>query len=97
MLRREIADDYVIASGEAHSISSFLECAFRHMGISDWEHYVRTDRRFMRDVDATILYGNPEKAKRLLGWAPKTTFDQLVTLMVDAAIERLSSSSANLD
>jgi GDPmannose 4,6-dehydratase len=93
MLERDVPDDYVIASGEAHSISSFLECAFRHVGISDWESHVQVDQRFMRDVDATILYGNPDKAKRQLGWMPKTTFSQLVALMVDAAIERLGSSS----
>ena len=95
MLNQDTPDDYVIASGKPHSISSFLELAFKHVGISDWESHVATDRRFMRDTDATILSGDPDKAKRELGWTPKVTFDQLVALMVDAAIERLGSSPTN--
>jgi GDPmannose 4,6-dehydratase len=92
MLAQAEPDDYVIASGKPHSIASFLEHAFRHVGISDWESRVKTDQRFVRKVDATILYGNPAKAERVLGWKPKLNFQQLVALMVDAALERLSSS-----
>jgi len=92
MLAQTEPDDYVIASGKPHSIASFLEHAFRHVGISDWEGRVKTDKRFVRKVDATILYGNPSKAERVLGWKPKVSFQQLVALMVDAALERLSSS-----
>jgi len=97
MLRQAEPDDYVIASGEPHSIASFLECAFEHAGVSDWERHVSTDQRFIRKVDATILYGNPAKARRVLGWKPRLTFQQLVALMVDAALERLGSSIPDND
>lgn len=95
MLQQDAADDYVIASGAPHSISEFAERAFARVGISDWEKHVRIDQRFFRSVDATILFGNPGKARRELGWEPKVNFDQLVALMVDSAVERLSSSSTN--
>ena len=92
MLKQTEPDDYVIASSKPHSIASFLEHAFAHVGISDWESRVNTDERFIRKVDATMLYGNPAKAERVLGWKPKVSFHQLVALMVDAALERLGSS-----
>ena len=95
MLQRDEPDDYVIASGAPHSISDFVERAFARVGISNWEKHVKIDQRFVREVDATILFGNPGKAKRELGWEPKVTFDQLVALMVDSAVERLSSSPTN--
>jgi GDPmannose 4,6-dehydratase len=95
MLQQVAPDDYVIASGVPHSISDFIELAFARVGISDWDKYARTDQRFVRDVDATILFGNPGKARRELGWEPKVSFDQLVALMVDSAIERLSFSSTD--
>jgi len=95
MLQQDRPDDYVIASGVPHSISDFVERAFARVGISDWEKHVKLDQRFVREVDATILFGNPGKARRELGWEPKVSFDQLVALMVDSAVERLSSSSTN--
>jgi GDPmannose 4,6-dehydratase len=95
MLQRDVPDDYVIASGEPHSISDFLELAFEHVGIADWDRRVKVDDRFIRPVDATVLYGNPEKARRLLGWKPRVSFDGLVAMMVDAAVERIGSSPVN--
>jgi len=95
MLQQDEPDDYVIASGVPHSISDFVERAFACVGISDWEKHVKIDQRFVRKVDATILFGNPGKARRELGWEPKVSFDQLVALMVDSTVERLSSSSTN--
>jgi len=92
MLKQTEPDDYVIASGKPHFIASFLEHAFEHVGISDWASHVNIDESFIRKVDATILYGNPSKAERVLGWKPRVDFQQLVALMVDAALERLSSS-----
>ncbi len=94
MLQQEKPGDYVIASGESHSISSFLELAFEHAGITGWEDRVRSDPRFIRSADATDLYGDPSKARRELGWEPRVTFKELVDMMVDSAIERLESGGA---
>jgi GDPmannose 4,6-dehydratase len=92
MLQQDQPDDYVIASGEPHSISDFLRLAFEHVGIFDWGNRVKADPRFVRRVDATVSYGDPEKARLELTWKPKVSFDQLVAMMVDAAVERLGSS-----
>lgn len=94
MLQRDKPGDYVIASGESHSISAFLELAFEHAGIADWDARVRSDSRFIRSADATDLYGDPSKAKRELGWEPRVSFKELVAMMVDSAIERLESGGA---
>ena len=83
MLQQEKPDDYVIATGETHSIREFLDVAFNHVGISDWSDYVEQDPRFMRPAEVDVLRGNATKAKENLGWKPKTSFEQLVKKMVD--------------
>ncbi|MGW6131529.1 GDP-mannose 4,6-dehydratase [Cellulomonas sp. NPDC055163] len=83
MLQQDEADDYVVATGETHSIRELLDVAFRHVGIDDWEPLVKQDPRFMRPAEVDLLIGDPSKAADKLGWEPKVGFEQLVTMMVD--------------
>ncbi|MBB2922896.1 GDP-mannose 4,6-dehydratase [Cellulomonas cellasea] len=83
MLQQDEADDYVVATGETHSIRELLDVAFRHVGIDDWEPLVKQDPRFMRPAEVDLLIGDPSKAADKLGWKPKVGFEQLVTMMVD--------------
>ena len=88
MLQQPEADDYVIATNETHSIREFLELAFGHAGL-DWQKHVEIDARYYRPAEVDLLIGDPGKAKRKLGWEPKTKFTELVKLMVDADIQLL--------
>jgi GDPmannose 4,6-dehydratase len=90
MLQRNEPDDYVVAMGETHSVREFAENAFGHAGL-DWEQYVKTDPEFMRPAEVDQLVGDPSKAKRELGWEPKHSFRDLVEMMVDADLGRLSA------
>ncbi|MBI4323026.1 MAG: GDP-mannose 4,6-dehydratase [Candidatus Omnitrophica bacterium] len=83
MLQQDEPDDYVVATGESHSVREFLEEAFSYQGL-DWKAYVEVDSRYFRPNEVDLLLGDSSKAKRKLGWAPKTTFTELVRLMVDA-------------
>ena len=89
MLQAEQGDDYVIATGETHSVREFLELAFGHAGL-DWRAYVEIDPRYYRPAEVDLLIGDASKARRVLGWEPKTKFTDLVKLMVEADIELLS-------
>lgn len=88
MLQQQEPDDYVIATGECHSVQEFLELAFRRVGL-DYRKYVRTDARYFRPSEVHLLCGDAAKAREKLGWRPKTTFEELVHLMVDADRERV--------
>jgi GDPmannose 4,6-dehydratase len=88
MLQQKEADDYVIATGESHSVEEFLEEAFGYVGL-DWRDYVEIDPRYFRPTDVDFLQGDASKAKRKLGWEPKVRFKELVRIMVDADIEEL--------
>ena len=88
MLQQEKPDDYVVATGETHSVREFLEEAFGHVDL-DWKKYVAMDERYLRPSEVDLLLGDASKAKRQLGWAPKTKFSDLVKLMVDADIKLL--------
>lgn len=90
MLQQETPDDYVVATGETHTVREFVENAFKAADISDWEKYVKMDPRFQRPAEVPHLRGKVEKAKTKLGWTPKVSFEQLVDMMVKADIERLS-------
>jgi GDPmannose 4,6-dehydratase len=90
MLQQERADDYVIATGESHSVKSLVEIAFGHVGL-DWQRYVRLDPRFLRPAEVDHLVGDASKARTTLGWTPQVDFPQLVQMMVDADLARLSS------
>ncbi len=87
MLQQEKADDYVVATGETHSIRDFLDAAFAHVGIDDWAPYVRQDERFMRPAEVDQLIGDAGKAHDALGWKPKVSFEELVAMMVDADLQ----------
>ena len=87
MLQQDTADDYVVATGESHSVQRLVELAFGHAGL-DWREHVKFDQRFMRPAEVDHLIGNPAKARRVLGWEPEVGFDQLVGMMVDADIAR---------
>ena len=86
MMQQDRADDFIIATGESHSVQEFLDEAFSCAGL-DWRQYVKIDPRYFRPAEVDVLIGDASKAKRLLSWEPKTTFRELVHLMVDADIE----------
>ena len=83
MLQQDEPDDFVISTGEAHTVQEFVEKAFGHAGIDDWEQYVRQDPKFFRPAEVDLLIGDSSKAKRVLGWEPEVGFEQLVKMMVD--------------
>ena len=89
MLQQEVPDDYVLATGVSRTIKDLLEVAFSHVDLN-WQDYVVTDDRFRRPADACQLLGNPEKAKRVLGWKPGVSFEELIRLMVDQDLHRVS-------
>ncbi len=83
MLQQDEPDDYVIASGETHSVQELVEVAFDYAGL-DWEKYVKIDPRFVRPADVELLIGNPAKAKEQLGWEPRVTFKEMIRMMYDS-------------
>lgn len=83
MLQQPTPDDYVISTGETHSIRELLDAAFNHVGIADWEKYVKQDPRFMRPAEVDLLVGDSAKAREKLGWKPEVDFRQLVGMMVE--------------
>jgi GDPmannose 4,6-dehydratase len=83
MLQQPKADDYVIATGQTHSIRDLLDAAFSHVGIDDWSNFVKQDPRFMRPAEVELLIGDPAKAKEKLGWTPTVDFPELIAMMVD--------------
>jgi GDPmannose 4,6-dehydratase len=89
MLQRDRADDYVVATGESHSVREFLEEAFGYAGL-DWRRHVVVDPKYFRPAEVDFLLGDASKARRVLGWAPRMTFTELVRLMVDADAEASS-------
>jgi GDPmannose 4,6-dehydratase len=89
MLQASEPDDYILATGETHTVREFCEIAFGHVGL-DWERHVVVDPKFVRPAEVELLLGSPAKAKDKLGWEPKVTFRSLVEMMVDADMERLS-------
>ena len=93
MLQQDKADDYVIATGIAHSVRQLVEIAFGHVGL-DWQRYVRLDPALLRPAEVDHLIGDFSKARQVLGWSPRVDFEQLVAMMVDADLARLSGSLA---
>jgi GDPmannose 4,6-dehydratase len=88
MLQQDEPDDYVVATGETHEVGEFVRLAFEHVGL-DWEKYVTIDEKFFRPAEVDLLIGDATKAREKLGWTPRTTFAQLVALMVDADLALL--------
>jgi GDPmannose 4,6-dehydratase len=89
MLQQDRPDDYVIATGESHSVRELVEGAFGHVGL-DWQSYVKLDPKFLRPAEVDHLIGDSSKARKILGWTPEIDFTRLVTMMVDADVERHS-------
>jgi GDPmannose 4,6-dehydratase len=89
MMQQEGPDDFVVATGETHSVREFAELAFSHVGL-DWKKYVELDSRYLRPAEVDILQGDASKARAKLGWRPKTGFEDLVKLMVEADVKMLS-------
>ncbi|MCU0548347.1 MAG: GDP-mannose 4,6-dehydratase [Leptolyngbya sp. Prado105] len=92
MLQQEQPDDYVVATGETHSIHEFLDIAFGRVNL-DWKDYVEFDARYLRPAEVDLLIGDPAKAKKQLGWEPSVTFEELVHLMVDADLHAVGIST----
>ncbi len=95
MLQQKKPDDYVMATGETHSIREFLDLAFREVGIDDWTPYVKQSEEFMRPAEVELLFGDPSKAERVLGWKRKVDFSGLVKRMVQHDLILEKSSQAN--
>jgi GDPmannose 4,6-dehydratase len=89
MLQQDEAQDFVIATGETHTVRDCVEVAFDQAGLGNWEDYVETDKSLVRPAEVDLLIGTPAKAERVLGWKPTTTFEQLIRLMTDADLELL--------
>ncbi|BBD66690.1 GDP-mannose 4,6-dehydratase [Nostoc commune NIES-4072] len=94
MLQKDQPDDYVIATGETHSVREFLELAFNYVNLN-WENYVEFDERYLRPSEVELLIGDSTKARQKLGWAPSVTFEELVSLMVEADLQALGQTSPN--
>jgi GDPmannose 4,6-dehydratase len=92
MLQQDQPDDFVVATGETHSVKEFCQIAFGHAGL-DWESHVRVDERFFRPAEVDLLIGDPSHAHKVLGWQPEVSFEDLVCMMVDADIEALQRRS----
>jgi GDPmannose 4,6-dehydratase len=92
MLQRDTPRDYVVGSGETHSVRELVELAFVHVGL-DYRKYVVSDPKYYRPAEVDVLLADPSKARRELGWAPKVGFAELVTMMVDADLERLGAAA----
>lgn len=93
ILQHERPEDFVGATGEAHTVREFVDAAFKAAGIEEWERYVKLDPRFNRPSEVHTLRGNPEKARRLLGWQPRTRFADIVRAMVEADLTRVRGNS----
>ena len=91
ILQQEQPDDYVIASGESRSIEEFLEKSFSIVGISDWQKHIEIDQSLIRPAEVDVLRGSSQKAKDILNWSPKTSFEELVTIMVKSEIKKIST------
>ena len=89
MLQQDQPDDYVVATGETHSVQDLVTTAFEHAGL-DWREHVVLDERFVRPAEVDLLIGDPARARGELGWEPEVGFGQLVKMMVDADVERLA-------
>jgi len=89
MLQQEEPEDFVLATGEEHSVREFAEAAFGRVGL-DYEEYVKTDEQFLRPAEVDHLVGDASRAREKLGWERRVSFQELVELMVDADLERVS-------
>jgi GDPmannose 4,6-dehydratase len=97
MLQQDEPDDYVVASGESHSVRDFVQCAFAHVGL-DWQDHVRVDPALQRGAaELHRLVGDAGHARERLGWQPEFDFEQLARLLVDADLERLRTPATSME
>ena len=96
MLQHSKPDDFVIGTGINHSIKDFVKSAFKAAGINNWQKYVKIDKKFMRPAEVMDLRADASKAKKVLGWKPKVSFDELVKIMVDAEIKKYEIIKSNM-
>ena len=92
MLQQDEPDDYVVATGETHSVQELVDVAFSRVGL-DWQQYVGQDPRFMRPAEVDLLVGDPSKVGEKLGWEPNYHFKELIEMMVDADLDMLKSEA----
>jgi GDPmannose 4,6-dehydratase len=92
MLQQEVAGDYVVGTGQTHSVRELCQVAFEYLGL-DYQRYVKPDPRFMRPAEVDLLVSDPSKAREVLGWEPAVSFEDLVTMMVDADLEHLQAEA----
>ncbi|MDY7040796.1 MAG: GDP-mannose 4,6-dehydratase, partial [Chloroflexota bacterium] len=92
MLQQDEPDDYVVGTGETHSVRELCQVAFDYLGL-DWEKHVVTDQLFYRPAEVDLLISDPSKARRVLGWEPTVSFEKLIQMMVDADLELLSKDN----
>jgi GDPmannose 4,6-dehydratase len=90
MLQRDEPEDYVIATGATHTVRECVEVAFDEAGLGDWQRYVELDESLVRPAEVDLLIGDPSKARRDLGWEPKTSFEELIRLMTRSDLELLA-------
>jgi GDPmannose 4,6-dehydratase len=93
MLQHDTPDDYVVATGETHTVKEFCEIAFEAAGL-DWEKYVKIDPKFLRPAEVNLLLGDSSKARKVLGWKPKVSFKELVHMMVESDIDSIERETA---
>src|SRR5713226_9161248 len=93
MLQQDTPDDYVIATGVTHRVRDFVATAFTHVGIDDWQRHVEVDSRLFRPAEVDRLVGDSSKARQVLGWHQKVTFEELVSMMVESDLQRVSQES----
>ena len=93
-LQQKKAEEFVVGTGETHSVREFVETAFSHAGLK-WKDFVRQDKKFMRPADVDVLVADPSKAKRVLGWKPKVKFHELAGMMVDADLDRVKREKSS--
>ncbi len=96
MLQQEAPDDYVIATGERHSVSEFARTTFEMLGL-DWDLYVEIDPRYIRPAEVEVLEGDASKAREELGWEPRVRFHELVRMMVEADLEKAKEERTLVD
>ena len=96
ILQQDEPDDFVIATGETHSVREFAERAFQKLGL-DYQEYVEIDQRYFRPTETDVLLGDSTKARKKLGWKPKVTFSQLIDMMIEADLELANKEKTLLD
>ncbi|SRR3990167_782634 len=91
MLQRDMPGDYIVATGQAHSLKDILNVGFSYIGIKDWQEYVGVDKKYYKDATPNVLIGDNTKIKEVLGWSPRTSFQEIIVQMVKSDIERLQN------